>query len=131
LPVEEDAPVANVRESPLAVFGEEGEGEVGGGDERAGGGRGGVRREEVVEVPVLIEEGEEGRVVEVAVEAEEGSVGVDDEPAEGDAGGGGAARSSASGRRRKISARRWSGMSVRFLRPLIRRVVEVAIGVEE
>jgi hypothetical protein len=45
------------------------------------------------------------------------------------------ARSSASGIRRKISARRWSGISVRvvaaFLRPLSGSVMEVAIAVEE
>ena len=122
---EEDAAVADVRDAPTAVVGEEGEGEVGGGGKGAGGGRGGVRRESVVD-PVVVEKGEEGRVLEAAEAAEEGFVG--DDPAEGDAGGGGAGKVFRSGQPEEDLRDEVVGD---LPRPLRRRAVEVAIGVED
>ena len=73
LTLKKDAAVADVLHGPAAVGGEEGEGEVGGVGERAGGGRGGVRREAGMKA-VAVEDAEEGRGVEEAEAAAESPI---------------------------------------------------------
>jgi hypothetical protein len=102
--------VVDVPDGRSAAGGHEGEGEVGGVREHADVERGGVGREGWVEA-VVVEEVEEWWGVEAAEYAEEGLVG--DESAEGDARGGGAREVFWAGSRRKISNRRWLGISVR------------------
>ena len=86
--VEEDTAIANVLDGPVVAGArKEREGKVSGNSDGTGCRRGGVRRVGRVEDSMIVEQSEEGRVVELAETAEEGAVG--DDVVEGDAADGG------------------------------------------
>ena len=87
--VEEDTAIADVLDGPVVAGArKEREGKVSSNSDGTGCRRGGVRRAGRVEDSMIVEEPEEGRVVEFAETAEEGAVG--DDVVEGDAADGGA-----------------------------------------